>query len=96
MPKQISYTLNDEELKQIEAAMREDPRAEVVRRATAIHALHLGHKPEMVAQMVKAGKSTVNTWHHGGQAGSKDWRINHAADDRPKPMEATKQLWKRR
>jgi len=59
MPKQISYTLNENELKQIENAMRDDPRREVVRRATAIHGLHLGHKPEVVAQMVKAGKSTV-------------------------------------
>lgn len=62
MPKQTNYTLNDEALKQIEGAMRDDPRAEVVRRATAIHALHLGHKPGQVAEMMKAGKSTVTRW----------------------------------
>ena len=62
MPKQINYSLNENELKQIENAMQHDPRTEVVRRATAIHALHLGHKPEVVAQMVKAGKSTVGAW----------------------------------
>ena len=50
MPKQISYTLNENELKRIENAMRDDPRTEVVRRATAIHALHLGHKPEEVGR----------------------------------------------
>src|SRR5258705_2786003 len=62
MPTQINYSLNENELKQIENAMQHDPRTEVVRRATAIHALHLGHKPEVVAQMVKAGKSTVGAW----------------------------------
>jgi transposase len=63
MPKQINSTLNEDQLKEIEAAMRNDPRAEVVRRASVIHALHLGHKPEAVAAMMKAGKSTVSKWH---------------------------------
>ena len=63
MPKQINYKLNDNELKQIEKAIQSDARSEVVRRATAIHVLHLGHQPEAVAQKVKAGKSTVGAWH---------------------------------
>ena len=63
MPKQINYSLNENELRQVEKAMQHDPRSEVVRRATAIHGLHLGHKPEVVAQMVKAGKSTVGAWY---------------------------------
>lgn len=86
MPKQISYTLNENELKQIEKAMN-DPRSEVVRRATAIHALHLGHKPESVAQMMNAGKSTISAW-------QRQWRTEgfEGLADKPKsgrPRKAT-------
>jgi transposase len=91
MPKQISYTLNNEELRQIEAAMRDDPRAEVVRRATAIHGLHLGHKPEVVAQMVKAGKSTVNTWHRQWRSGGVEGLADQPRSGRPPKANGTYQ-----
>ena len=91
MPKQISYTLNANELKQIEKAMQHDPRTEVVRRATAIHALHLGHKPEAVAQMVKAGKSTVGAWHRQWRAGGIDGLADQPRSGRPPKANLTYQ-----
>lgn len=91
MPKQINYTLNDEELKQIEAAMRDDPRAEVVRRATAVHALHLGHKPEAVAQMVKAGKSTIGAWHRQWREAGVEGLADEPRSGRPPKANATYQ-----
>jgi len=92
MPKQINYQLNEDELKQIEKAMN-DARSEVVRRATAIHALHLGHKPDSVAQMLKVGKSTVGAWH-------RQWRTEgfEGLADKPKsgrPRKATPEYIKR-
>ena len=91
MPKQLSYTLNDKQLKEIEAAMRDDPRAEVVRRATAIHALHLGHTPEVAAQMVKAGKSTVNTWHRQWRAAGVEGLADQPRSGRPPKANSTYQ-----
>lgn len=91
MPKQISYTLNENELKQIANAMQHDPRREVVRRATAIHALHLGHKPEVVAQMVKAGKSTIGAWHRQWQAEGIEGLANRPRSGRPPKANETYQ-----
>ena len=91
MSKQINYTLNDDELKQIESAMQHDPRTEVVRRATAIHALHLGHKPEVVAQMVKAGKSTVGTWHRQWRAEGVEGLADRPRSGRPAKANQTYQ-----
>jgi transposase len=91
MPKQLNYTLNDEQLRQIEAAMRDDPRAEVVRRATAIHALHLGHPPEVAAQMVKAGKSTLNTWHRQWRTEGIEGLANQPRSGRPPKANGTYQ-----
>jgi transposase len=91
MPKQINYTLNDEQLKEIEGAMQNDPRAEVVRRATAIHALHLGHKPEAVAQMMKGGKSTLNTWHRQWREGGVEGLADQPRSGRPPKANGTYQ-----
>ena len=91
MPKQTNYTLNDDELKQIESAMQHDPRTEVVRRATAIHALHLGHKPEVVAQMVRAGKSTVGTWHRQWRAEGVEGLADRPRSGRPAKANQTYQ-----
>lgn len=91
MPKQINYTLSDEALKQIERAIRDDPRTEVVRRATAIHALHLGHKPEEVARMVKAGKSTINSWHRQWREAGVEGLADQPRSGRPPKANGTYQ-----
>ncbi len=48
------YQLKPKELAEIEKAMRQDKRAEVRQRATVIRLLHLGHKPEAVAEQQPA------------------------------------------
>jgi transposase len=58
MPKQHDYTLNEEELKQIRQAMKHLD-ARVAKRATIIHSLHLGYRPEEVAQMHEVSLTTV-------------------------------------
>ena len=64
MPKKLTYMLSDEQLRIIESAMAYEKNAEVVRRATAIHLLHLGHSPNEVAQMMATSLSTIYNWHH--------------------------------
>lgn len=57
------YQLNPKELAEIEKAIRQDKRAEVKQRATVIRLLHLGQKPEMVAEQHLVSVPTVYNWH---------------------------------
>jgi putative transposase len=58
MPKQLNYTLNKEEREQIEVAMKSNT-AKVAKRASVIHALHLGYAPKEVARLHQVSLSTV-------------------------------------
>jgi transposase len=69
MPKQINYTLTDEEISEIEGAIKHDPRAEVVRRATAIHLFHQGYSASKIAEMVSASRASVQNWHQRWREG---------------------------
>ncbi len=57
------YPLKRKELAEIERAMRQDKRAEVHQRATVIRLLHLGHKPEAVAEQQMVSVPTIYNWH---------------------------------
>ena len=59
MSRQINFTLKPDELLAVEEAMHHAPQAEVRQRATAIRMLHLGHKPEAVADLLAVTASTV-------------------------------------
>ena len=63
------YQLKPKELAEIEKAIRQDKRAEVKQRATVIRLLHLGQKPETVAEQQMVSVPTVYNWH-------KIWRDN--------------------
>src|SRR5215208_7538275 len=57
------YQLKRKELATIERAMRQDQRAEVRQRAMVIRLLHLGHKPEAVAEQQMVSVPTIYNWH---------------------------------
>jgi transposase len=63
MPKQIKYQLNAEELAIIQRAIAREKRAEVRHRATAIHLLHQGKKPQEVAETLAVTMGSVYKWH---------------------------------
>ncbi len=63
MPKRLNFHLNNDELTQVEHALRKDKRPEVRQRATAIHLLHLGHKPAAVAAMLSVTEQAIYQWH---------------------------------
>jgi len=63
MAKRKEFTLTDEELAAIKLAIRRDKRTGLARRATAVRLLHLGHKPEAVAEMVAASIPSIYSWH---------------------------------
>ena len=57
------YQLKPKELAEIEKAIRQDKRAEVRQRAIAIRLLHLGQKPEAVAEQQMVSLPTIYNWH---------------------------------
>jgi transposase len=63
MPKQIDFTLTDEQVTALTQAIKQDKRAQVVHRATAVHLLHQGHKVADVATMVSASPPIIYRWH---------------------------------
>jgi transposase len=64
MPKKLTYMLSSDQVRIIESAMAHEKNAEMVRRTTAIHLLHLGHPPRDVARMMATSLSTIYNWHH--------------------------------
>lgn len=58
MPKQHDYTLNEDELKQVREAMK-SPTAKVAKRATIVHGLHLGHRPDELAELHQVSLTTI-------------------------------------
>jgi transposase len=61
------YILPAKELEEIEKAIRGDKRAEVRQRAIVIRLLHLGNRPEIVAEQQMVSVPTIYNWH-------KQWR----------------------
>ena len=57
------YHLKAKELAKIEIAIRQDKGAEVRQRAMAIRLLHLGQKPETVAEQQMVSVPTIYNWH---------------------------------
>lgn len=79
MSRRVDFTLNSQQLAEIEQAINTSLHPEVRQRAIAIRLLHLGHKPETVAEMVAITANTIWTWH-------RRWRKEGIAGlaDRPK------------
>ncbi len=63
MPKRVDFTLTDEQAKTLAQAIKQDGRARVVRRATAVHLLHLGYRVADIAKTVSASKPIIYAWH---------------------------------
>jgi transposase len=83
MPKKLAYMLSGEQVRIIESAMAHEKNAEVVRRTTAIHLLHLGHSPNEVAQMMATSLSTIYNWHHRWAKRGIEGLVNQPKSGRP-------------
>src|SRR5215216_2265565 len=83
MPKAQSYQLTKEDLKVLETAIKHDKHSEVVQRCIAIRLLHLGHKPEQVAEMQAVSKPTIYGWFHRWQSGGVEALVNQPKSGRP-------------
>jgi transposase len=63
MSKRLNFTLNEEQLGELEQAINSSPHPEVRQRAIAIRLLHLGQPPEQVAPVVMVTSNTIYAWH---------------------------------
>ena len=85
MSRRVHFTLTNDQLAEIEQAINYSMHPEVRQRAIAMRLLHLGHKPEQVAEMVAITAHTIWTWH-------RRYRKQGIAglEDKPKPGRKTK------
>jgi transposase len=76
MSKRLDFSLNEEQLGELEQGINGSPYPEVRQRAIALRLLHLGHSPEQVAQAVLVTSNTIYAWHkrwrEHGMAGLRD------------------------
>jgi transposase len=77
------YQLKPKELAELEKAIRQDKRAEVRQRATVIRLLHLGHKPEAVAEQQMVSVPTIYNWHKLWREQSMEGLANKPKPGRP-------------
>ncbi len=83
MPKARDYHLTEAELMAVETAIRRDKRPEVRQRCTAIHLLHLGHKPGEVAKMQAVSIPTIYGWIDRWWEGGVEGLANKTKSGRP-------------
>ena len=83
MPKKIDFTLNETELSTIEESLKQSGSARVVKRATALRMLHLGQKPQEVANILAVSLPTVYEWFHRFRAEGEAGLDHHPKSGRP-------------
>lgn len=83
MPKARDYHLTEEQLAEIEKAIRHDKRAEVRQRCTVIRLLHMEHKPEEIAKMQAISIPTVYGWLKRWQQDGIEGLANKSKSGRP-------------
>jgi transposase len=88
MSRRIDFTLTDEQRAAVEQAINHSPLPEVRQRALAIRLLHLGHKPEEVAEMMAVAPSTIWNWHRRYRAEGLAGLAHRAKSGRPNKADA--------
>jgi len=91
MSRRIEFTLNEEQLSELEEAINYSVHPEVRQRAVALRLLHLGHHPEEVAEMVMVSANTVWTWHRRWRAGGIAGLQDQPKSGRPRKADANYQ-----
>jgi transposase len=83
MPRARDYHLNEQQLAEVEKAIRQDKRPEVRQRCTVIRLLHLGYKPEQVATMQAISIPSVYGWFNRWQQDGIEGLANKPKSGRP-------------
>jgi transposase len=83
MPKQIDFKLNETELSIIEESLKQSGSARIVKRATALRMLHLGQRPQEVADVLSVSLPTVYEWFQRFRAEGAAGLDHHPKSGRP-------------
>lgn len=89
MPKQLNFSLSEEDLAVIKTAEKTDKRAEVRQRAQGLRLLHEGYAPREVARILAVSQPTVYDWHHRWQESGLAGLSNRPKSGRPRKADAT-------
>lgn len=87
MPKQNDYTLTEEELEQIQVALKSD-NAKVVKRASVIHSLHLGYSVAEIMEVYAISLGTVYNYFNRFKAEQIEGLKNKPKSGRPPKADA--------
>jgi transposase len=93
MPKRLNYTLTEDELTMVRQAISSDKRPAVRHRATALHLLHQGMKPQEVADTVAVSPGSIYKWHARWREGGLDALANQPKSGAP--PKADEAYWQR-
>ena len=88
MPKTIDYELSDTELSQIEYIIKTSKSSRIVKRATGIRMLHLGHSAYDVGRALSVSAPTVYSWFHRWKAEGLQGLENRPKSGRPAVADA--------
>lgn len=83
MPKQLSFHLTEESVREIVKAIKHDKRPEVRQRAMGLRLLHEGKSPKEVAELLSVSQPTVYDWHHRWQQQGVEGLANRPKSGRP-------------
>jgi putative transposase len=83
MPKNLTFQLTEESLREIVKAIKHDKRPEVRQRAMGLRLLHEGKAPKEVAELLSVSQPTVYDWHHRWQRQGVEGLANRPKSGRP-------------
>ena len=83
MPKNIQYELSDTELSQIDQVIKTSKSSRLVKRATGLRMLHLGHNAYEVGRALSVSAPTVYSWFHRWKAEGLKGLENRPKSGRP-------------
>ena len=93
MPKQLNYALTADALLVVRRAIGHDKRPEIRQRATALHMLHQGTKPQDVADTLVVSLFSIYKWHARWREGGLDALANQPKSGAPR--KAGEAYWQR-
>lgn len=88
MGSSLKFHLTKAEVEVVRDAMNHEPRPEVRQRATAVHLLHLEHKPVEVAKMIAVTPATIYNWWQRWKKGGIEGLANRPKTGRPSKADA--------
>lgn len=83
MPKRIDYTITEEQLSELEQAIKNHADLRVRSRARIVRLLHLGHKRAEIAELLSISTGQIHYWHKRWQCAGLSGLADRPRSGRP-------------